>query len=121
MFLTVFTLLLMASCSTPSFEVGFNDIANKKAVRFSSQRDFSFYPDIRLISRCSRLVRGSNHSLRTKSMFTTPYSAAFSKIIIEYAFLGYSDFSYLISQKFAVFPLVRTFTNCVFDSSQVKS
>ena len=94
----------MASCSTPSFEVVFNDIANKKAVRFSSQCAFSFYPDRRLISRCSRLVRGSNHSLRTKSMFPTPYSAAFSKIIIEYAFLGYSDFSYLISQKFAVFP-----------------
>ena len=41
-FLTVFTLLLMASYSTPSFEVVFNDIANKKAVRFSSQCAFSF-------------------------------------------------------------------------------
>ena len=65
---------------------------------------FFLYPDRRLKSRWSRLVRGLNHSLRTKSMFPTPYSTAFSEITIEYAFLGYSEFSYLFSQKFAAFP-----------------
>ena len=88
----------MASCSTPSFEVEFNDIANKKAVRFSPQRDFSFHPGIRLKSV---LTFGERFKPLTANEVNVsdspPYNAAFSKIIIEYAFLGYSDFSYLIS------------------------